>query len=1182
MVEEDTPATEETGELSEAEVTASQSPVAENRKALPSPPPGGRGRASPISPGRTVVRPVNPLLRAQTSSGVTSSGGRGSPLKRGKSLNGESSAEEGASASESGAASENEEEGTSPRTSPRSSVVVNLGSSSPAVITRAKSTVGVITTTASNSAAVSADDSRGGYDIQKQVPIPSGFKNRFVHEDSESNVIFSDKDSADGPVVKGGTLVKLVERLTLPDHGDPTFVKTFLLTYRSFTSAHELLELLINRFICPVEDESNLDLRRSIQKPVRLRVFAVLKVWVTGYSYDFEDDADLVARFEAFCNNEMSVVMASGSRQLTTLLEKALSREEHSKKSTPISAKEIPKPHLPTCRPSELGMLTIHPQELARQLTLIEANLFRAIKPWELLNLAWSRKDKEQKAPNVLAMIARSNVITPWICHQIVMHRSLKVRTEVLTRCIVTMGYLEELHNFNGIMEFIAALQSAGIHRLKETWAKLDKKHVRTWEMIMARMSRDNNFKIFRESLRTVSPPSIPYLGLFLTDLTFIEDGLPDFLDDEKTIVNMVKRGQCSQIIKDIQLYQQTPYLLQPVPNVGEFLQQLSPPTNEQVYDMSLVIKARSEGAKEVDDVSADAQLAVQKAATKPKVEVTDNWGDIDYPKGYSFSEADSDDNIVVDDEDYKLVLYATIPKLVERLTFEKYSDQGFVSAFLLTFPLIMPSSQLLDLLIERYNVPLPKKADQDTKTKYDGKVVRPVRLRVFNALKQWVDKYRSDFSNDSELSGKLEEFAEDTMKATGMQKPGERLIEGLKKGTTDADDRKTTQRKQTKAPPPVVYPQSKSSFRDATFLDIPPVEIARQITLQEFALYQAIQDREVLFWSVENVSGREVDKPTECPNVHALLEHNSWLRSLTVSLIASQSPKTVAKMLEHLVLLAEQFKAVNNFNGFRAVTEGLLHPSVSSLEGVWVSISQTSARTFDGLKDLLDEIKTYYKNQQWMQKVSAPALPSLPSYLDELSRLEAALPDRIEESSLLHHMAKRSQQAKIVTDFLVFQGTEFVFEQVLDVSSAVANVPILSEADIEKSIGTLNDSDENGSSSSSSSDGGNRAKALTRAKLSASGPVPARNPVSPRVSGGVSITTAGGASTTVMGTRAGATRRATGSSSIKTEIPDGTTSSALTQEWVQSYVQNAIQEAVAPLLAEIEALKQRLANIEQ
>jgi hypothetical protein len=36
-------------------------------------------------------------------------------------------------------------------------------------------------------------------------------------------------------------------------------------------------------------------------------------------------------------------------------------------------------------------------------------------------------------------------------------------------------------------------------------------------------------------------------------------------------------------------------------------------------------------------------------------------------------------------------------------------------------------------------------------------------------------------------------------------------------------------------------------------------------------------------------------------------------------------------------VFVAEQLRTLNNFNGCRAVTEGLLRPEVASLEGVFV-----------------------------------------------------------------------------------------------------------------------------------------------------------------------------------------------------------------------------------------------------
>jgi hypothetical protein len=1012
--------------------------------------------------------------------------------------------------------------------------------------------------------------------VSTDLVIPKGFRNRFCETDSDENILFVNGISTGDDVeIKGGTLTKLVERLSMPDQSDPTFVKTFLLTYRSFTTPMELLMLLINRFY-------------AVQKPVRLRVFAVLKVWVTGYFYDFEDD-ELVKRFEKFCKEEIESVMPSGSRQLLTLLDKARSKDENMKKKAPISSKEIPRPHILTCKPSEVSILTIHPQELARQLTLIEAKLFNEIKPWELLNLAWSRKDKEQKAPNVLAMIKRTNLVTPWISSQIVSSKSMKVRVEILTRCIQTMVYLDELHNFNGIMEFIAALKSAGVFRLKETFARLDKKHQRSFDLLSSRMTTDNNYKIFRESLRTVSPPSIPYLGLFLTDLTFIEDGHPDYYNDEKTVINVVKRVQYAQVIKNIKQYQETPYLLQPVPLIMDFLKNIPQMKEEEVYDESLSIKPRSEGAKEVDDDS----VAEKPNTTKPKLvmNVVD-WGEIDYAPDYPFATEDNDDNIEIDDDNHKLIILATIPKLVERLTFEKYSDQQFVSAFLLTHRLMVSSEELIDLLIQRYNVPYPKDCASDVATKYEAKVVRPIRLRVFNALKQWVDKYGMDFEKSEELSSKLEKFAEETMKKTGMQKPAERLIEGLKDFSNEDGSRKSglaaSGSKNLKKPnakiPPVMLPKS-GKVTDVSFLEIPPLEIARQLTLIEFQLYQEISDREILNW-------KEDDLHFDSPGVFKLKKHNTWLYDLTISLVLNQNVKMAVKYIENLVNVADQLRVMNNFNACRCVVEGLLSPEISSLEGIWVSISSKTARIFDSLKDLVQEIKNFFKNAQWMQKVSAPALPSLTSYLDELARIEIAMPDEIEN---LTHMFKRVCQAKTVNDFLVFQTTTFVFEKVFDFDVLFSSLSVMNEEQMAENVRRLNvealeedvqsiptlkdkvtskvtsvmrlNRQENSSNRSSL----HGVKAL--AKDGGTGP---EIEDSEDGSGGKRVNGSPNTSPRQQ-MSAGVQRRMTRSSTRDLPI-----SPTVTQEWIQNYVQNAIAEAVKPLNEEIERLKEEVKRLSE
>lgn len=51
-----------------------------------------------------------------------------------------------------------------------------------------------------------------------------------------------------------------------------------------------------------------------------------------------------------------------------------------------------------------------------------------------------------------------------------------------------------------------------------------------------------NNYKSYRENLSATETPAVPYIGVFLKDLTFICDGNPDYL--RGGLINLHKRRQ--------------------------------------------------------------------------------------------------------------------------------------------------------------------------------------------------------------------------------------------------------------------------------------------------------------------------------------------------------------------------------------------------------------------------------------------------------------------------------------------------------------------------------------------------------------------------------------------------------------------------------------------------------------
>lgn len=259
-----------------------------------------------------------------------------------------------------------------------------------------------------------------------------------------------------------------------PSYVDSEFVKTFMTTYRSFCSSSDLLGLLVERFSIPVpqvfahlEQQSvaaapqpnrsggplagrydtvqshgwqphsqispaNLEqafhrFREEYQKPIQHKVMQIMNHWVRYHAYDFAD-TDLLQRFKDFLNGNV-VKLSNNQKKWSAKILDALEKKQRELETvcSPLEAMELkPEPVFDqdtaeevlwhTAAPGDVDnydLLTLHPVEIGRQVTLLHFYLYKAIQPIELVDAGWTKQEeKHKRSPQLLKLIDHSTRVS--------------------------------------------------------------------------------------------------------------------------------------------------------------------------------------------------------------------------------------------------------------------------------------------------------------------------------------------------------------------------------------------------------------------------------------------------------------------------------------------------------------------------------------------------------------------------------------------------------------------------------------------------------------------------------------------------------------------------------------------------------------------------------------------------
>uniref|UniRef100_A0AC34F2Z2 Ras-GEF domain-containing protein n=1 Tax=Panagrolaimus sp. ES5 TaxID=591445 RepID=A0AC34F2Z2_9BILA len=181
---------------------------------------------------------------------------------------------------------------------------------------------------------------------------------------------------------------------------------------------------------------------------------------------------------------------------------------------------------LPENVPENFDILKIKAEELAAQLTLRDLPVFKNISAEELTSGSWSQKNKNEIAPNIAEFTYRFNVICLWTQREILNATKNSRRVQLIEYFIKVSKKLLLLNNIHGAFAVTSALLCHSIFRLTKSWTKIGWHEKSTFEKLKKLFSADNNWESLRKLTDSRKTPCIPHIGIYLTDLMFIQNAI--------------------------------------------------------------------------------------------------------------------------------------------------------------------------------------------------------------------------------------------------------------------------------------------------------------------------------------------------------------------------------------------------------------------------------------------------------------------------------------------------------------------------------------------------------------------------------------------------------------------------------------------------------------------------------
>ncbi|KAJ3173018.1 hypothetical protein HDU88_004477 [Geranomyces variabilis] len=353
------------------------------------------------------------------------------------------------------------------------------------------------------------------------------------------------------------------------------------------------------------------------------------------------------------------------------------------------------------------------------------------------------------------------------------------------------------------------------------------------------------------------------------------------------------------------------------------------------------------------------------------------------------------------------IIVAAKGDDLLDALIFPLEQDMSYAEVFLATYRFYMPSSLLMDSLIEWYNVDIDPEiaaspsgghvpgqgpSERPHQEAFLKKHRKHIQSRVVRVLMMWIKNHWHDFQEDGALFRTLQALV-DHISSIGFG-DGQKLSQAVREQRLSWY---TTQYIPA-------FPPKRNHALDNTkpwALLWEPDDFAKGLTYIDHFLFRQIRPDAYL-----HVLARPVPLEGAGRNVplKVLLEYVNWFRLVgcytATTVLQEDNPKKRSRALKHLIKIAKCCRDLRNYNTLFAIIWGLRRPAIAKDIHSWEGVSTKHVEVFMNLGTLMDPADGHANYWAEFEKARPPAIPFLGCYMRDMLEIHQEAPMYLDVAS--------------------------------------------------------------------------------------------------------------------------------------------------------------------------------------